>query len=864
MGTVSYMSPEQARGVVVDARTDVWSLGVVLYEMFTGRQPFIGETMTDVLASILRSEVTPLQDFVAGLPTELDPIVQKALGKDREERYQSVQDLLVDLRQLQKRLDFETELERNARSKKRATTDEAYKKATQVFDSAKQKSDERKRSEDGTQNKDAGQTLPPTNLSLARTKLIGREKEIAEVAKLLERDDVRLLTMTGVGGTGKTTLAQAVAGAMLTSFADGIFLIELAAITDAELVAPSIARSLGVKEMGGKPILEILGDYLREREMLLVVDNFEHVALAAPLLTELLRASPRLKILVTSRTLLHLSMEREYAVPPLAVPSDKHSIDELIEYAAVALFIERARAAKPNFTLTDENANSVMEICARLDGLPLAIELAAARVKILSPPQILAKLENRLQLLTGGARDLPARQQTMRGAVEWSYDLLTEDEKRLFRRLAVFAGGFTLEAAEAVYADCGLQNADCEMEEDKSAVRHPHSAIDVLDLITSLVDKNLLVSKERADGDVRFRMLEVVGEYALDALEGSNEAEAMRRSHAAYFLALGEEAEPHLQASQSAEWFNRLEEEHDNLRAALWWSLERDAEAAARLAAAIRILWIYHSHLTEGRVWLKAALERSSLDAPSAVRFKLLYALGQLAQNQGDYKAARKAFEEALAAGRAAGDKRHIAVSSRALGGVAKGQGDFTAARKFIEEALAISRELNDNFVMGTVLNSLGDLALIEGETAAARPLFEESLAIVRQLGNKHGVSVNLICLGAVAYGEGDDKAARSHYTEALAAAQELGQKILISYSLDGFAALAVKRGDAEPAARLAGAAEHLRKSIGFEIDTSDRRFRDAYLAELRAALDEADFADAYEQGHKLKLEEAIVLALAE
>jgi len=396
---------------------------------------------------------------------------------------------------------------------------------------------------------------------------------------------------------------------MLDEFTDGVFFVELAAIPNPELVISTIALPLDVKEVGGKPILEVLKDYLRDKQMLLVVDNFEQVIEAAPQIAELLSAANRLKILITSRILLHLSAEREFVVSPLATPNEyKHiSLEELSNYEAVKLFVERARNTKPNFTLSQENAQTVAEICNRLEGLPLGIELAAARIKFLSPQAILTKLENRLKLLTGGARDLPARQQTMRGAVEWSYDLLNKEERCLFRHLAIFAGGFTLETAEAV-AGCRLSAAgEEEVTGEQETAEIEQLTIDTFDGVTSLVNKSLLVSKEQANGETRFRMLEVVREYALELLETRGEAEAMRRSHAEYFLALAEEAEPHLHAAQSGEWLNRLEEEHDNLRAALQWSLERDAAIAVGLAAGIWRLWTLHSDLTEGRGWLEAA-----------------------------------------------------------------------------------------------------------------------------------------------------------------------------------------------------------------------------------------------------------------
>ena len=600
-----------------------------------------------------------------------------------------------------------------------------------------------------------------------------------------------------------------------------------------------------MKEADGKPNVEALKDYLRDRNMLLVLDNLEHLPAAGPILAELLAAAPRLKMLVTSRALLHLNLEREYMVPPLAAPETltQVSTGELARYAAVQLFVERARVVNPNFALTDENARSVAEICVRVDGLPLAIELAAARVRVLSPRAILSRLDHRLQLLTGGARDLPTRQQTISGAMDWSYELLSDAEKRLFRRLAVFAGGFTLEAAEGTVG-----------------------GHEVLDGITSLVDKSLLAAKPQPRGEVRFRMLQVVREYALDRLEASGEAEQMQRHHAAYFLAFAEETEPHLHGPQWADSLKHLEEEHDNIRAALRWSLACDAAGAARLGAAIRYFWVFRGHLAEGLAVSQDIL-RLCDQVPPAVRWSLLSMAGNLAKFQGDYETARRMYEEGLSGGRSAHDLRQVSLSCRGLGGLAHEQGDYPTARGFAEEALAAARQSNDKYGIARSLSLLGDLARSLGDNAAARPWYEEALAICRQLDRTYSAANILTNLAAAEFGEGNYTAAYSHFTEGLtmqkgSGGQIVGDKISISYSLDGLAALAALRGETQLAAKLAGAAEHLRESINYNVEPAERRFRDAYLASLRTVLSEDDFSSAYGQGRALKLDEAVVLAL--
>ena len=668
--------------------------------------------------------------------------------------------------------------------------------------------------------------------------IIGRAAEITEIKNILRDPKKCLLTLTGAGGSGKTKLARTIAAEMQADFADGVFFVELAAVSRAESVAGAIAQMLDVKESGEKSVLDALKDFLRKREILLILDNFEQLLSAANLLKELLDAT-NLKILVTSRTLLHLKFEQEKVVLPLNIPprNSNLSAEELSEFSAVELFAVRAQTAKSSFALSAENASVIAEICNKLDGLPLAIELAAARVKLLSPQSILERLENSLKLLTGGAKDLPEHQQTMRGTIRWSYDLLDEAEKLVFRHLSVFVGGFTVEAAEAVLSDDSA-----------------------LDLLVSLIDNNLLVQRDLPDGNARLQMLEVVREFALEVLQTSGEVDDLQRIHAHYFLSLAEEAEPFLSGERGNEWLEKLENDHDNFRAALRWSLEQEPETAARMAATLRQFWNNRSYLTEARSWLEAALEKSD-NAPSATRFKLLGAFSLVARNQGDYAATRRASEESLAASRAINDLRQIILSCHAVAGLETREGNFAAARKLFEESLVISRELDDERQIAISFSGLGNLFLAEGKASAARMPIEKSLAISRHLGFRFNISLDLINLGSIAYYEGDAEAAHRHFAESLTIAQDIGNKINVSCCLDGLAGVAAKSENAGQAAKLAGAADSLREALGYEIEITERLFRDDYLAKVRSTLDEKTFAAFYEQGKAMNLSESVALA---
>jgi len=580
----------------------------------------------------------------------------------------------------------------------------------------------------------------PNNLPIQPTSLIGREKEVAAVQHLLRREDVRLLTLTGPGGTGKTRLGLQVAAELSERFLDGVFFVNLAPISDPALVVPTIAQILEVKETVEQSLLELLKTSLRERQLLLLLDNFEQVVSAASDVADLLAACPKLKVIATSRAVLHVRGEQEFAVPPLAVPDPNHLPDlvALSQYEAVALFISRAQAVKPDFQVTNANAPAVAEICVRLDGLPLAIELAAARIKLLPPQALLARLERRLAVLTSGARDVPVRQQTLRNTIEWSYHLLDAAEQRLFRRLSVFVGGCQLSAVEAV----------C------SALGDGDGAVPVLDVVASLIDKSLLQQVEQVGEEgkePRLRLLETIREYGLECLAASGEMEVTRQAHAAYYLWLAEEGEPELLGPQQAVWLQRLEGEHDNLRAALRWSLEQgetgqSQEMALRLSAALWWFWLVRGHRSEGRAFLEQALAASE-GVVASVRAKVLIVASQFALNQGDMDRAKALAEESLALSRQLRYTWGIGYSFNLLGEFASMRGNFAAARLLNEEALVLQRETGDQEQVTYSLAGLGDLASLQGEYTRGRTLLEESLAIHRELGNTRGIADLLLRL---------------------------------------------------------------------------------------------------------------------
>jgi len=847
VGTIAYMSPEQARGETLDARSDVFALGSTLYEALTGRPAFTGESALETMHAVATKDAPAPTSIRPEVPSDVDLILARAMAKDREERYRSSRDFADALRALRESADHVT----------------------------------------------ATITLPrhlaargPNNLPSQLTSFIGRRRERAEVRRLFSSS--RIVTMTGPGGSGKTRIAIQVAMDMLGEQPDGAWLVELESLDDPAFVPQTVASVLGVQEEPGRPLLETLAATIAAKEMLVVLDNCEHLAGPVASAAEgLLRECPQLRILATSREPLGLRGELVWRVPMLSVPDIRTTAvktkDVVARFESVRLFVDRAVAAQPSFQLTDKNASAVAQICHRLDGIPLAIELAAVRVKALPVEKILSRLSDRFQLLTGGSRTALPRQQTLRATVDWSYELLSAKERALLNRATVFAGGFTLEAAEGV-----IPNGDIK-------------AAEVLDLVSALVDKSLVVPEEADEGG-RYRLLETIRDYGAEKLRDTGEADALTVRHVNYFIAFAEAAEPELRGPDQALWLKRIAQEHDNVRLAVRTCVgRRDASGSLQMAGALWRFWYVRGYWEEGRKRIGEILAMAESRAKTPERAKALYGGAVLARVQGDFAAAESLLLESFTIARELGTRGAIADALFELGNVANQQEDLVTARGFYEQALALRRELNDRpgialtshglgvvaYAMGDPvaaralygeaiaiqrergnlrseaagLNGLGDVALYQGDLPAAREYQNRSLAIQRELGDKSGIAFSLRLLGRVAVREGNLVFARGLLAESLEIFKEVGDTGGVADAIEAMAELSAAAGDAERALRLAGAAAAHREAIRVPLAGPDREQLERSLEAARSKLGSAAAERVFAAGLALELDQAVLEA---
>lgn len=737
LGTVAYASPEQIRGETVDHRTDIWSFGVVLYELLTGKRPFRGEYEASILFSILNEDP-------ASLPyPELEELVLRCLSKDPDSRPAGMREVLSML---------------SANSKL---------------------------SDQHTAVKPESGASPPGNVPAPLSAFIGREQELSEVTALI--DQTRLLTLTGTGGTGKTRLCIHLAGEVRRRFPDGIWFVPLAPVTDAAAVPAAMARALEVREQGAIDVFESLKAFLRGRTALVLLDNFEHILEAGPRVAALLEACPRLRVVVTSRSPLHVRGEHIFPVPPLDIPGDRITApEELARCEAVKLFVQSARSVDPDFELSTENGPDVAAICKALDGLPLAIELAAARTRVLEPSEIANRLDHRLRLLAGGARDLPTRHQTLRESIGWSYGLLSREHQRLFRRLAVFAGGWTMAAAEKICA------------------AFPDADVDVLESTAALIDNSLIQKEPGPDGQTRFVMLQTVREFAAECLAGAGEDESATRAHARIYTEYAESAEAWLTGPQQALWLTRLDQEYDNLRAVLLWSRSAagDPELGFRIGAALWRFWLIRGRLTEGREWLNRLADDPGVAQHPKLYARLLAGAGTFAHNQGDYTAARATYEAALAQYRGLADDRGSAHVLNHMGWVAWRQGDFESARRLSEEGLALQRQIGDARGMAMALNNLAWVSHFQGDLNAAEDLHRQCESLQQKAGDRRGIAFARNNLGWVLCESGKLDDGLALLTDAVQHFDAIGDKQLRGFGTALIGSAAHRSGDLAKARR--------------------------------------------------------------
>jgi predicted ATPase/serine/threonine protein kinase len=853
LGTIDYAAPEQIEGQEVTAAADLYAFGCVFFECVTGHRPFEASSDMAVMRAHVLDPPPKITALRPDLPAALDAVIEQALAKEASARFESCRAFV--------------EAARLALAASPAATPPVDAFAAAPIAPTPQK-----------------RTTTVTNMPFQATPLVGRDAELAEIVALVRNESVRLVTLTGFGGTGKTRLSIEAATVVKDEF-DLVILVDLSPLQDPALVGTTIAQALGAEVSAGGSAVEAIGEQVGSSLVLLLLDNFAQVLPAASLLLELLAALPTLKLLVTSHAPLRVTAEREYPVQPLAIPDPEEAdLGVLAASPAVALFVERARAARPGFELTEENAAAVASICTRLDGIPLAIELAAARVKLLPPQTLAGRLEHRLELLTGGAADLPARQQTLRGAIDWSYALLEEGEQGVFARLGAFVGGCSLEGAEAVSgAPFGLDLGR------------------TVDALGSLVDKGLVRQSEAADGEPRFSMLGTIREYALYRLEEKGESEQVRRLHTERFLELAEGAEPELTRANQAAWIARLREENGNLRAALTWSRESgNVELGLRLAGALIRFWSILGLMAEGRDWLTDAL-RAAGDTPAPVRAKAEFAAGYAALGLGEFTAAEGHFTRSLdlASGDTAGeaatraqlawiamtrtsdgggpalelaseslrqarevdDKRTASGALNTLAELSLQRGEAEEALTLMQEALALRRGLGDTRLIANSLLNLARAHLARGELELAQPLLAEGRAVAEEIGDTWSSSVALAALGRLRLLSGEPAEAVGLFRDALRLAAARHDKRAGADCLRGLGSALALEGDAEAGLRLLGAAEAALEELGASPAADERAVDDRVRPQLHSHLgDELDAGLA--SGRTLTLDEAVALAL--
>jgi predicted ATPase/class 3 adenylate cyclase len=687
--------------------------------------------------------------------------------------------------------------------------------------------------------------IRPAYLPSQRTSFVGREKEITETNELLGRS--RLLTLTGPGGTGKTRLALRVAGGNLDRFPDGVFMVDLSATVDPMLVVPEIAAALRVREMPGRDLAATLSDHLRDKALLLVIDNFEQLLGAIPVVSGVLDAAPGVTILATSRVPLRISGEQEYHVSPLPLPVSNHfdDPDRLTDFDSVVLFMERATAVRPDFRITKENAASIAEISARVDGLPLALELAASRIKIMSPTELATRLDKGLSLLTSDARDVPVRQRTLRGTIQWSHDLLDAEQRRLFARLAVFAGGWTLEAAEAI---CG-----------------PRLKLEMVDGLTSLVDSSLVTRSVTSDGSIRFGMLETIREYAHESFTGSADEVGTRHRHTEFFRVKAEESAPHLPREGHLRWLKFLEREHDNLRAALEWAEKTgDTATALRTAAALWRFWQLGGHLEEGRARLERLLELPGAKRRDSIRTRALGALGGIAYWQTDYETTRSAYEEAVEIARELGEPRLLSEAIYDLSHLPTVlEGDFDGSEWLLHESLRLA-DPADLPLTGRIWTALGFMGMVQSQRSIADRIepIQKAITIGRELGDRLMVASNLIALAGLEFATANFDAARDHVQDAVKMSAGAESPILFATSFLPLAIMANHDGRHRRAAHLLGALQMMNEHAGGSAPEVAITFFGDPEPDARAALGDEEFERAWAEGYSSTVDEAVAFAL--